>query len=418
MKISFIIPCRNNLKYLQLAVNSIFKYYGEKHDIVILDDASTDGTEAWCNSMCNSHTNILFYKNKSNERIGHTILYDIGISIAKTDIVTILHSDMVISENYVENLLKHLKEKTIVSATRIEPPLHPPGPEKIIKNFGIEPEDFDEIAFETFTKENSKLLQNKVTHGIFAPWILYKSDFVRVGGHDKLFAPMELEDSDIFNRFYLAGYNFVQSRDSFVYHMTCRGSRFKDGIEIEAKIPLQDGTVWYKPKDSDEYVKLKANKIREWHRKWHAPVLHDELMMPIVPDVYDQTFIIRNCNEYILNLLEPFCDKIIVDCDFKNYLKTEQSNTYYNLSSKIINYNNVNINGIINESSMCVEFNSNEFAKDIKNYIQFIVRLSEIIKENIKEPGIYEWDIFKIYANSVIPKPAANLIHPVIKNIF
>ena len=34
--ITFIIPCRNNLKYLQQAVQSIENYYGEYHHIVIL----------------------------------------------------------------------------------------------------------------------------------------------------------------------------------------------------------------------------------------------------------------------------------------------------------------------------------------------------------------------------------------------
>jgi hypothetical protein len=35
----------------------------------------------------------------------------------------------------------------VVSATRIEPPLHPDGPEKILMDFGIEPEEFDEQKF-------------------------------------------------------------------------------------------------------------------------------------------------------------------------------------------------------------------------------------------------------------------------------
>ena len=42
--VTFIIPCRNNLKYLQQAVNSIENYYGQYHQIVILDYASKDGT--------------------------------------------------------------------------------------------------------------------------------------------------------------------------------------------------------------------------------------------------------------------------------------------------------------------------------------------------------------------------------------
>ena len=41
-------------------------------------------------------------------------------------------------------VLKHLERGKVVSATRIEPPLHPDGPEKILEDFGIEPEEFKE----------------------------------------------------------------------------------------------------------------------------------------------------------------------------------------------------------------------------------------------------------------------------------
>ena len=40
-------------------------------------------------------------------------------------------------------------------------------------------------------------------------------------------SPQSKEDSDIFNRFHLKGYKFVQVWKGLVYHMTCRGSRFK-----------------------------------------------------------------------------------------------------------------------------------------------------------------------------------------------
>ena len=37
-----------------------------------------------------------------------------------------------------------MKEGVVVSLTRIEPPLHPDGPEKILLDYGIEPEEFNE----------------------------------------------------------------------------------------------------------------------------------------------------------------------------------------------------------------------------------------------------------------------------------
>ena len=41
-------------------------------------------------------------------------------------------------------ILKHLERGKVVSSTRIEPPLHPDG-EKILHDFGIEPEEFMRI---------------------------------------------------------------------------------------------------------------------------------------------------------------------------------------------------------------------------------------------------------------------------------
>ncbi len=56
----------------------------------------------------------------------------------------IYHADMYSLPNFDKEILKHIKPGVVVSGTRIEPPLHPAGPEKVIKDFGIEPEEFQE----------------------------------------------------------------------------------------------------------------------------------------------------------------------------------------------------------------------------------------------------------------------------------
>ena len=145
MRISFIIPSRNNLKYLQQAVQSITDCYGDDHDIVLLDDASTDGTWEWIESLQGQH--FIKYRNEGPGRVGHTILYDKGVELSKTKIFSILHADMITTKNHVANSLKHMKPGVVVAATRIEPPLHPPGPEKYVRAFGFEPEEFERNAF-------------------------------------------------------------------------------------------------------------------------------------------------------------------------------------------------------------------------------------------------------------------------------
>jgi glycosyltransferase involved in cell wall biosynthesis len=388
MRVSFIIPSRNNLKYLQQAVESIHNYYGTTHDIVLLDDASDDGTWEWIQSLEGDH--IVKYRNEGPERVGHTILYDKGVDLSRTEVFTIFHADMITTPNHIPNLLKHLAKQTVVAATRIEPPLHPPGPEKYVRAYGFEPEEFkkEEFVAEVVTLEDTN--EGKTTSGIFAPWCMYKEDFQAIGGHDPLFAPMELEDSDIFNRMYLAGYQLIQSRDSFVYHMTCRGSRFKDGIEIEAEIPLPDGTIWYKPKDSEEYKALRAIKFREWWRKWGCNVLHDDLLMPIVPPKYDIGFVVANCGLPMLEILEPWCSAIYIKDEYDlivpDYIKREQSNTQFDLQERIKPYDNEKQNNIL------ISFDASKLTRD--NFA-IIEQLSQIIKES-GEIGTFELDIFTI----------------------
>ena len=210
---------------------------------------------------------------------------------------------------------------------------------------------------------------------------------------------MELEDSDIFNRMHLAGYELIQSRDSFVYHMTCRGSRFKDGIEIEAEIPLPDGTIWYKPKDSEEYKALRAIKFREWWRKWGQNVLHYELMMPRILPKYNIAFKVTNCNLTLLQTLEPWCDRIYIDDAMQvltdSYIETEQVNTRFDLAKRVfcIGYNDP-----AGENDIVVAIDGNTFTQTDFQYIQI---LSEILQDS-GQPGTFKLGNCQITIASLI----------------
>ena len=207
-RITFVIPSRNNLEFLQLAYKSIKNLDG-KHEILVLDDASTDGTSDWIQSL--NDEKLITYRNEGPERIGIVGMFDKGIQMARTPIIMAFHADMVASPNLDKNIIKHLKPLTVVSATRVEPPLHPSGPEKITLAWGNEVDeyDYDMNVINLLQLENQN--KNKTTEGIFAPWCMYREDFLSIGGHDELFAPQSKEDSDLFNRFVLNGYKVIQS---------------------------------------------------------------------------------------------------------------------------------------------------------------------------------------------------------------
>ena len=382
--ISFISPSRNNLSYLKWMYNSIRKNLGYRHEILLADDFSSDGTWEWLQEIKKTDVNIKIFRNDGPDRKGIVYWYDYLCENSSNDIVMFLHADMYVTPKLDEEILKHIKPGVVVTATRIEPSLHPPGPEKILADYGIEPVDFDEHKF---LKDLNKFKQNKTTEGVFAPWAIYKDDYWAVGGHDKLFAPQSKEDSDIFNRFLLNGYKFVQTWEGFVYHMTCRGSRFADGAKRNP-----NGEVFMKNRETDEWLAQNIRSTRNFIRKWGHFVKHDTLLKPIVPPKYDIGFVVKNCNEKLLESLEPWCSTIYVDTYAEDYINIEQPNTMFDLSKRIYSIDSEKQNDIE------IRFDGLKLNENSFNIIQ---QLSEILANDELEKGSFELDIFQISINKI-----------------
>ena len=372
MKISLIQPGRNNLKYLKWSYDSIRKNQGNHEvEICLADDASTDGTWDWCLEMMDKDPNFNAIKNEGPDRIGHTILYDRLVNeVAKHDVCMIYHADMYLMPDAIDHIEHKLEDKTIVSLTRIEPPLHPPGPSKMLMDFGIEPEEFKEDELLTWFEKIRLQQLTKITEGIFAPWAFYKKDFQEIGGHDPLYAPQSKEDSDIFNRFQLNGIKFIQTWGGCVYHMTCRGSR-RNTVDKAKNIY----------EDSPEWLAQNQRSTRNFIRKWGHFVKHDALMKPIIPPKYDIGIILDNNNMELLHALEPWCSNIYcgVGVDLRqNYITKEQPNTIMDLSKRVLPYNNEKNNEIL--ITVGSTFTQQDF--------QYIQQLPEILADS-GEPGFH-----------------------------
>jgi len=383
--ISFVIPSRNNKKYLEWSYDSIRKNLGYSHEILLADDFSTDGTWEYLQEVKDKDINVQIFRNEGPERKGIVYWYDFLCEKATNDIVMFLHADMYACPKMDEMVLKHLIPGTVVSATRIEPELHPPGPEKITQDFGIEPEEFKEQELMNYLNSDKDFQHKETSNGIFAPWAIYKEDYEKVGGHDKLFAPQSKEDSDIFNRMHLLGYKFVQTWEGYVYHMTSRGSRFN---------PMAGGAPG---KDSPEWIHTTTKNMRNFIRKWGTMVQHDEMMKPIVSPKYDIGFVIENCDTNMLKELEPWCSDIYGDWvghkgyGVNGYIKEEQPNTLIDLSKKI------HSDHIEPKNDIVVRFDANKL--NVNNF-QIIVKLSDILQES-GEVGEMELEIFKFNIKSM-----------------
>jgi len=390
MNVSLIIPSHNNLRHLKNVYASI-KKHAPQSEVILLDDGSNDGTWEWIWELAESHQHREVKVYQSKERVGHTILYDKGIQMATNDVVGILHADMIIGPNYVENLLKHLKSGKVVCATRIEPPLHPEGREKIIKDFGMDFDTLDVSGFESYCAEVQDRQRGETTNGMFAPWLLYKKDFEKIGGHDPIFAPFPYEDSDLFQRWVLNGYELIQSRDSLVYHLTCRGHRWTDEIK----------------KDSDDFKVFEKRARKNYLRKWGSWVKNDAYQHPIISPIYHKTLVIDGTITLNhIEFLEPLFNKILVNnrdkkiisefLQSENILNDVKPSIECKLDDKF-NYYDDNDVFLFDDTNVIVFLNTQKITNDDVNVI---TNLNDIVKDT-NDIGEFEIGNLKIKINDL-----------------
>lgn len=366
--ISFCIPSKNNLRYLKTCVPSILKNsYYKDNEVIVYVDQDNDGTVEWL-----KENNITHLVNPDAQPRGIGYAYDAMFKAAKYNYVVAFHADMVMGHNADHWMLHYKKKDNVVCATRIEPPLHPPGQEKIVSDFGIWPEDMRMEEFNETVK--SRIPNFKITRGMFAPWLIEKSQHL---GHDPIFKSV-YEDADLFRRFVLAEYKMVQTWDAIVYHFTCRGGQFAGAEKIED----------FQKKD-DQWMHNNSISMAEYIRKWGGLFKEYGPCEPKPNKKYDCGLEAKNCTDAVFRL-EPWFDSLSIDLDESNYVNQVQPITSFDLKSKFKKQLNNNI-------VFSVDFSD----PTMHDKLWQLVTNREDVLSDIQEPGNYETDGILVKVNKL-----------------
>ena len=315
MSITYCIPSKNNLRYLIPCIKSIRENSHYDNEIIVYVDQDEDGTEKW---LIDNKVKHFVNNTGSPKGIGHA--YDTMFKAATFDKVVAFHADMILGKDADINALKHHSIGKVVCSTRIEPPLHPTGPEKMTMDFGMWPEEIKWKEFDAYVKHYSTVNSGKTTKSMFAPWLIDRRNHL---GHDPLFLSV-YEDADLFRRFVLAGYELVQSWDSLVYHLTCRGGQFAGATKMED----------FKKKD-EAWLRNNQISMLEYVRKWGGLFKEYGPCEPRPNKKYDVGIKLTNCTHEALTF-EPYFNSLSVDIDASEYIKEYQQYSKFDLSSKFV----------------------------------------------------------------------------------
>jgi len=299
-QISFVINTAvNELNHISLLLKSLkLNLDGDKHEILVFIDNDNQGTYEYLKSIKDQYYDLKIITHKLPPCIGYSRNNNLLVELAKHDIVSYLQSDMIISPHYDTDVLKELKSNMILSATRVEPPLHGDSVEKITKDFGTDPLKFD---LGKWNEYSVTVKENKMMDYFFAPITFYKNLWLGIGGYDTLFRRSR-EDSDLVQRCLHKGIKLKQTFGAIVYHFTCTSSRGKDwfkkdNIEAQNRLEVQNLA---------DQVELKRF-IKKWGGFNHGVEKLNK---------YDVDLEINNSNKIPLHIIlsiEPLFSKVFID---------------------------------------------------------------------------------------------------------
>ena len=246
--ITIVIPNYNGNKYLKGCLDSIYKQSYTDYEIIIIDNASIDGSYEWLNE----YRGIVL--KRLEENYGFSIAVNEGIRLAKGEYVLLLNNDTELREDFFKEILKVIeKDKKIFGVSSKMIQYNTPN---LIDDAG---DEYTIIGWPYKRGDGQPISEFEKEERIFsacAGAALYrKKVFDEIGYFDEHFFAY-MEDVDISYRANIYGYKNVYAPKARVYHI---GSATSGGRYSEFKLKLSARNSIYVPYKNMPLLQLIIN---------------------------------------------------------------------------------------------------------------------------------------------------------------
>jgi GT2 family glycosyltransferase len=113
--------------------------------------------------------------------------------------------------------------------------------------------DFNKEGFELWAKQFVQMNDFEIPKGEGVSGLIRKKDWDDIGGNDPIFSPASWDDMDLFLRMLQAGYKFILTSKSLVWHFGARGSH---------RLEENNGQTSQRQKEAE------AKNQQKWLAKW------------------------------------------------------------------------------------------------------------------------------------------------------
>ncbi|MBK8167209.1 MAG: glycosyltransferase [bacterium] len=214
--VSVIVLTWNALEHTQRCVASLLEHTDARHELIFVDNGSTDGTIEWLGQLARSQPRVKVVLNDTN--LGFAAGNNRGLAAARGDFMVLLNSDTVVTPGWLERLLKPALDDPRVG-------LVGPFTNNVTGVQKLPKVDYDQrtlVGLDRFAARHAAAHAGQVAHAL---WIvgfcllIRRGVLERLGGLDEVFGQGNYEDTDYCLRAFLAGYRTVLAKDCFIHHV-------------------------------------------------------------------------------------------------------------------------------------------------------------------------------------------------------
>lgn len=243
---SIIILALNQAADTRLCLESIAANTPLPHELILVDNGSTDGIPALFREWQSRHPRCKVIRNKSNR--GFAAGNNQGLSIARGDNVVLLNNDTVLTAGWLEGMLHVLESHPDTGV--VGPVSNRVSGPQLVTEIGYQDlSGLPAFAAEWFAKCRGQSFE--INRAVGFCLLAKRAVIEAIGGLDEQFGSGNFEDDDFCIRARLAGYKIRIAKDVFIHHT---GSQTFKGARIDYQQAMQRNwklfrTKWHLPPD-------------------------------------------------------------------------------------------------------------------------------------------------------------------------
>lgn len=210
--ISIIIPNYNGEELLRKNLPKVFSATTENVEIIVIDDASTDGSVEYLQSLGEK---IHLLLNSNNRGFAHSV--NKGVQKATGEIIVLLNSDVSPRKGFLQFLVPYFKNESIFAVGCMDESVE--NGKIVLRGRGIGRWEKGFLVHSAGSLDKNNTLWVNGGSGAFR-----KSIWKKLGGFSEAYHPFYWEDIDLSYRAWKAGYEVMFEKNSVVVHEHEKGA--------------------------------------------------------------------------------------------------------------------------------------------------------------------------------------------------